>query len=392
MKGQRSILFLLVVVSGLLALVAVIASAAGSQLDSQVEGNLPGWRQANADGFGDPANQQIPSLAVFGDHLYAGTWYTQGVAATSEIWRTADGTNWQKVGAGFGHGAAHLAAFDSYLYVGTWDGNVWRSPDGVGWTAVISDGFGDSANGIARFAVFSDTLYASTWNSAGTEIWRTQDGTEWIQVLDSGMGDPSSVGAIASDVFEGLLYYGVGNWDRGAELWRTNGITWTAVISGGFGDAENAAVSALAAFDNQLYAGLWNESGVQVWRSPDGTQWNPVVTDGFGDPQTNMECALEVLDGELYLVGRNDTSGLEVWRTADGIHWNQVGFEGFGDSHNAWSYWDNATTVFDGSLYVATNNFATGGEVWQMLRHTVYVPLIVRDYITPRITGSQLEQ
>jgi len=384
---SRRALLLTLGLLGLALVMVVEADARRSHGRSVTAGDLPGWRQVNADGFEDPGNQQVPSLAVFGDHLYAGTWHDDGTAISFQIWRTADGVNWQQVGSELGNGAAHLAEFDGWLYAGTWDGAVWRSPDGLTWTAVITDGFGDASNGIARFAVFDGALYASTWNGpTGTEVWRTTDGTTWTQFGNDGLGDASNNGAIASEVFSSALYFGIGNWDIGAQLWRTDGVTWTCVFTGGLGDPGNAAVSSLAVFSGSLYAGVWNESGVQVWRSPDGAQWEQVAGGGFGNPETNDESALEVLGGQLYFVARNNSTGLEVWRTQDGTNWEQVGFAGFGDSNNIWSYWDNGTAVFHGSLYVATNNYATGGEVWRMVQYRAHLPLVVRNYIPAKIT------
>jgi hypothetical protein len=46
--------------------------------------------------------------------------------------------------------------------------------------------------------------------------------------------------------------------------------------------------------------------------------------------------------------------------------WKQVNEDGFGDANNRFSYWDNANTTFNDQLYIGTDNFATGGEVWQM--------------------------
>ncbi len=356
-----------------LALVMVISAGAnGSGGSAGVADGLPAWRQSSEDGFGDPDNRQVPSLAVFGQHLYAGVWhYDEQGDHSFQIWRTPDGESWEQVADELGNGAAHLIVFDGYLYAGTWDGAVWRSPDGLAWTVVVADGFGDPNNGICRFAVFGGELYATTWSETGTEVWRTPDGTTWTQFGSDGLGDPDNDGAIASEIFGGDLYFGIGNWATGAQLWRTDGITWTPLVMDGFGSVDNGAVSSLAAFDGFLYAGVWNDSGVQAWRSLEGAQWEQVVSGGFGNPDNKWESALEVYDGKLYMVARNEATGLEVWRTANGTDWEQVGFGGFGDSNNVWTYWDNGTTVFDGSLYVATNNYATGGEVWQMLQYPV---------------------
>lgn len=338
------------------------------------------WRQVNDDGFGDSQSAQIPSLAVFGEYLYGGAWHFDGISSTSQIWRTTNGVDWQQVDARSTNGTAHLVVFNGNLYGGSWGGQIWRSSDGLTWTDVITDSFGDSNNGIARFAVFSDTLYASTWNgTTGTEIWRSLNGTDWQQFGEDGLeNNPNNVGAIASEVYDGYLYYGVENSSTGAQLWRTDGITLTEIITNGFGTTANSAVSSLAMFNSYLYAGIRNSNGVEVWRSSTGTEWTPVISGGFGNPNAFNANALEVFNGRLYMVIQNDATGLEVWRTSDGTQWEQVGFAGFGDNNNQWSYWDNATTVFKSRLYVGTNNFVTGGEVWQMSDNGLFLPLVLR--------------
>jgi hypothetical protein len=350
---------------------------------------MPGWRQVNEDWFGYPC-VDVPALAEFNGHLYAGRLPANSPRPTEgpfDVWRTEKGTDWERASALHGFSASHLIEFDGYLYLGTsfwqfeyYGRNIFRSPDGLTWTPVVSDGFEPGNSGIARFVVFDDTLYASTWNSSnGTHIWRTTDGVDWIQFGEDGFGDASNDGAIVSEVYDGLLYYGTRNLDTGAELWRTDGVTWSPVVTGGFSDINNVEISSVAAFNGHLYAGLLNENGVQVWRSQDGTQWDQVESNGFGNPETNGENALKVFEGQLYLVVSNYTTGLEVWRTADGTQWTQIGFAGFGDIGNKRSSWGNATTTFKGSLYIGTDNLVTGCEVWQMLQSQLFLPLVARN-------------
>lgn len=341
--------------------VSAVAFAAPESSKLQIGGPPAlAWLQVNEDGFGDSQNQQIPSLVVFGGYLYAGVWHWDFDTDTpsAQIWRTPDGSRWELVNETDANGAAALAVFKGYIYSGSWDGKVWRSKDGVNWGFVTTDGFGgyNGENGIARFAVFKNALYASTW--ATGEIWRTTNGIQWEPFVEPAVGGP-----IASEVFDGYLYWGVGNWETGAKIWRTDGVTTEAVMTDGFGIPDNFAVSSLAKFGDYLYAGMWNPQGVQVWRSSSGSDWEQMH--GIGNPAIGPTSALEVYKGQLYLVVENVSAGLEVWRTLNGIDWEQVGSAGFGDGNNQWSYWDNATTVFKGNLFIATNNFATGGEVWR---------------------------
>ncbi|MBN1139865.1 MAG: hypothetical protein JXM73_25055, partial [Anaerolineae bacterium] len=205
---------------------------------------MPGWVQTNINGFGERANR-IAALAPFGGHLYAGT-FNSGNGA--QLWRAADGLNWTAVITnGFGNsanmGMDHLVEFSGQLYAGTWaddvnGGEVWRSDDGLAWTQVVNQGFGDPTNGeVFHMTVFSGTLYAGTWSytsTHGAEIWRsdTGDNGDWENVAANGLGDPSNVAVLTMEEFDGNLYAGIYSWNAGqpagCEVWRTaDGSTWT---------------------------------------------------------------------------------------------------------------------------------------------------------------------
>lgn len=337
-------------------------------------------QQVNQNGFGDYLNKQIPSLAAFDDYLYAGTWHWFSETASAQIWRSADGMNWEQVDDQSRNGTAAMISYKDSLYAASWDGYVWSSPDGLSWTDIITDGFDGSNQGIAHFAVFSDALYASTWTD-GSQIWRTDNGTDWEPWVIDGLGDPNNFGAPSSEIFNGYLYWGVGNAVTGAQLWRTDGITTTAVITDGFGSLANEAVSSLALYHDMLYAGISSfQNGVQIFRSTDGTDWLNVPGD-FTHPQANAVNALEEYNGQLYLFVQNDATGLEVWRSANGLDWAQVGFNGFGDAANTITYWDNATLVFKDKLYTGVQNWPEGVEVWQLSEvQNTYLPLVFKNY------------
>jgi hypothetical protein len=357
---------------GCLIVAFIVVGVAPTRAIAQTEGAKgipPSWLQVNADGFGE-YNWQIPSLVGFGKYLYAGTWWMDwgsGVGK-AQIWRTADDENWQKVFEADENGAAALVVFKEYLYCGSWGEKIWRSKDGVNWKEVVPDGFGDINNGIARMVVYNNTLYASTWNWAtGTEIWSTTNGKTWNQVVNAGLsGDPNNGGAIASEVFQGHLYWGICCNATGAQLWRTDGKTTEALVIDGFGNPHNIAISSLAAFGGYLYAGAANDWGVvQVWRSVDGTNWTQVYVSD--DTILGAVNAMEVYHGQLYLVMENYNSGTVVYRTSNGNYWEQVGFDGFGDGNNVTTYWDNGTTIYREGLYIATTNWGAGGEVWKLV-------------------------
>jgi len=368
-KTITMLLVLIVGLGGVALLVGVVTHQARA---------MPTWEQANSDGFGDPRNQQIPSLAVFGDYLYAGTWNWDGITSTAQIWRSQTGVDWVMVDDRPAIGAAAMISFDGAIYAGSWDGHIWSSPDGLTWTDVITDGFDGSHQGISTFSVYADALYATTWY-AGTEVWRTLDGVHWDPFVTDGLDDINNDGIPATETWLGQLYFGVKNLVSGAQVWRTDGITVTSVITDGFGTVTNRSVSALQDFGNMLYASVWNDlEGVKVYRTDTGQVWEQVLARA-GEPFSWEVSALEVFHDHLYLVvGYSD--GLQVWRTGNGTVWEQVGFEGFGDVNNQWSYWDNATTVFMDKLYVAANNFETGGEIWRITgeNYKTFLPFALR--------------
>ena len=208
-------------------------------------------------GFGDPENYAIVSMAVLGSDLFA------GVANDNlgcQVWRY-DGTDWTSmvgVGAvlssGFGNPANKeansMAVFQSQLFVGTYNFNgceVWCY-DGTGWyqvvggtiAAPIGPGFGDPENKYAYdMAVYDSRLHVSTDNQpGGGEVW-TYDGTRdgWTQVVGQGppgtlgtgpgFGDPDNIFISTMAEFNSRLYLGTVNGADGCEVWSTkSSTTW----------------------------------------------------------------------------------------------------------------------------------------------------------------------
>ncbi|RLC66298.1 MAG: hypothetical protein DRI48_04975, partial [Chloroflexi bacterium] len=147
------------------------------------------WHQVNADGFGDADNRSV-ALEPFDGYLYAGTYNYYGDNPGAELWRCqqCDGPDWEQVSVdkGFGdtenRGIHALATFADALYAFTDNRTagveVWRTTDGTTWEKVGADGLGDSNNYSPYWdnsvAVFDDHLHVGTRNPAhGGEVWRT---------------------------------------------------------------------------------------------------------------------------------------------------------------------------------------------------------------------------
>jgi photosystem II stability/assembly factor-like uncharacterized protein len=344
----------------------------------------PGWVQVAEGGFDDPANFLAASLESFGGSLYAGT--INGAGA--QLWQSSDGATWQQVSSAWSPTHTAILALQqhgSHLYVGTGaggapdspPGELWRT-DGVDWTRVISDGFGDASNrGIVGLAVFSDTLYAAADNpTTGLEIWRSESGDPgtWSQANEDSFGEAGIARSQAMGVYSDTLYVGASRDGSPAELWRTSdGATWTPVFTDGLGNAENTNTFALAAFDGELYVGFRNPStGGELWRF-DGT-WAEVFDGGLGNPDNVGPYVVTELNGQLHVVFNNGATGAEAWHTAEDNVWERTNLDGWGDPSNSGV---GGATVFNHRLYVGTFNWNQGADVWRY-GFVTYLPLTLK--------------
>jgi tripartite motif-containing protein 71 len=374
---------------------------------------VEGWKQVNINGFGDVDNIGITALEIFNDYLYAGTdfWGETG----AQIWRMEVNGDWEQAvsdgpGGKFDYYVDDLIEFDGKLYAGignqNWDtsayegGSIWRSANGTDWDQVVSGGFTDPYNGeIANFAVFSDTLYATTTSytsTHGAEIWTstTGDSGDWNLNTANGFGNSYNTGIFSMITYKGCLYAGTSNSNlgiEGAEIWVTcDGIDWNQVIDNGFGDVYNQYIGDMGIYNGRLYAGTSNsvnqespDPGAEVWSCAatcaDENNWTINSTGkGFGDPNNKAIFDLLVLDNIFYATTYNSSSGLEVWKTSDGDNWQQVNPDGFGDSLNFCTWGSSASAIFNDELYFGTHNTSHAGEVWKYIPPKIFLPVIVR--------------
>jgi len=144
------------------------------------------WTQVNTDGFGTVNNNAVSALVSFNGYLYASTVYYPGAGV--QVWRcqVCDNSDWTKVvDNGFGNantrGMNALEVLNSHLYfvVGnsTTGMEVWRTADGTNWEQMGFAGFGDSNNYTPYWdnsvAVFNNRLFIGTCNWAnGGEVWQ----------------------------------------------------------------------------------------------------------------------------------------------------------------------------------------------------------------------------
>jgi hypothetical protein len=305
------------------------------------------WKQVIEYGFGNPQQTVLQDMIPFRGKLYVGTgdWYG-GNPISGQIWRSPDGTTWEPVTTdGFGtpniRGFNMFAIFDDMLYVSTngtpGELEIWRSASGAPgtWEQVITaeelgDAWAASTSGLIEF---KHALYAvndTDWGHPAS-VWRSEDGVTWSVVTEDGFGDPNNVSPGGVAILKDHLYVGMMNCNVAfpdhctGQIWRTkDGWHYEKVIDNGFGDLFNIKVDSLYTFQGQLYAATLNfdfnnyayTSGTQVFRSRDGFHWTQVNESGFGDPHNwvvHLAIGVTEYKGNLYYGTLNDFGG-QTWK------------------------------------------------------------------------------
>jgi hypothetical protein len=355
----------------------------------------PGWQQVNTNGFGDPLTEEVSALAAFKGHLYGGT---SNPTDGARIFRSQDGVTWTAVtqpGFGITHdirppSILDLTVFNERLYASTGRGDdpgqIWRALDGANWAPMVIHGFWNTDTvDITCLAEYDGMLYAGATNrSSGVQIWRsyTGDSNTWTQHSSVAPGTiPARLSGLA--VFDGGLYAAIDS-QGPAQIWSTYGGAWTPVVSDGFGNSLTTSTGGMAEFAGYLYVGAGNEAdGAQLWRTQDGASWEQTIPTGFGDPNNQAVEVVFVWQNRLYISVKNEHTGMELWRSGNGTHWEQVNQDGFGDRNNTGSNLSNSIAEHLTDLYLGTSNILEGGELWRLQEQIVsplysYLPLVMR--------------
>ncbi|MBP6700189.1 MAG: methyltransferase domain-containing protein [Halioglobus sp.] len=220
------------------------------------------WDYACEPHFGNPNNQTAFQLAVFNDHLYAGT---LNVNEGFEVWKTrGEGSppyKWTRVltqGAYRGklnQVAMTFREFNGHLYVGT-------AIQGGGIDA--DNKVGPAAAEILRIAP------DDSWDLIVGEPRYTPDGLK-IPLSDLGPGFNNMFAGYhwAMEVHEGWLYLGNAVWTL-----------FTKYLKDGEHLPESVR-GTLKYLDRETLVN--RQGGCQLWRTRDGHRWKPVTLNGFGN-------------------------------------------------------------------------------------------------------------
>lgn len=251
------------------------------------------WEQVVHGGFGDVNNYCFFAASVFQNEFY-----------------TASGNVPPQVGGG-GNGV-----------------EIWKSASGEdgSWQQVNSDGFGRGATfPEVTMEVYQDRLYVGlsrpyAGNVAHAELWRSEDGMTWTAVFTDGLGIADNTHLASMAVFKGKIYIAFRNTNSGGQLWRSeNGMDWEMVFDNGLGNPKNARPYGLLPYGDQLILIFSNfETGVEVWQSADGMVWFPINEPGWGEPPANFADYFDngavVFQNSLYIGTFMDQDGARIWQ------------------------------------------------------------------------------
>ena len=304
------------------------------------------FTKIESGGFGDAANTWAEGF-VFHDRLIVAV---SGSASGPQVQVSDDGLSFRQVVSG-GLGDKHNTGFatvreqpvlDGKLYVGTTNptagGEIWRTADGLQWERVADSGLERSSNtSLNPYLVFDGQLYAIGISAGGLdklkglEVYRSADGVSWEKVVTDGFGqgkERNVTGSLAA--FKGRLYLTTNTMDprilipghptervapRGFQLWVSDdGAKWTQVGKDGFG-ASTTLYGVMSVVGGTAYLSAFDyHKGSQLWRSADGQHWELI----YREPEPSMfAMGGGVLDfkGHLVWLDHDLANGLEIWRT-----------------------------------------------------------------------------
>jgi uncharacterized protein YjdB len=336
------------------------------------------WRSENAAPFG--RRRQVTTL-VHNNRLYVlGGFFSTFNSTTlySDVWSTADGSDWtQDVAAGpfGGRSRAFLLPYRNRIWlIGGVDrlrpkNESWSTTDLVNWTFEhTSAPFSPRHPG--RLVSFNGRLWM-----LGTAIdnrfhaWSSADGDDWTQSPGAAVIPPRNQFNVA--VHNNRLWVQggfAGNepFDTQDDVWSTDdGENWTRAT---------AATPFAPRYANELFAmngRLFAVGGIvpgagqrrDVWSSVDGANWQRDIEFGaFGEIYYHQ---IVVFNGRAWLLGgkgSNHGASGQIWSSADGVAWQLEG------SHpQATGRYQHRAVVHDNRIWIVaglTGNYVPMNDTW----------------------------
>jgi ubiquinone/menaquinone biosynthesis C-methylase UbiE len=247
------------------------------------------WRPASTPGFGDDSNQAIFEMAVFDNHLYAGTANPTG---GYQIWKTRADRNppykWKKIvtnGAYRGklnQAAMTMFVFGGALYVGSGirrgghDRELKTGPAAAELIRIHPDDSWDLIAGRQRFTPdglkvpfsglgpgFGNPFAGYIWSMAhfeGCLYLGTYDSSVFLSFVELEKLPPKKREQLRSIGVDRI----VDRWG-GFDLWSSSdGVRWTRITCNGFGNSYNYGLRTMLGTPDGLFLGVANPFAPEV--------------------------------------------------------------------------------------------------------------------------------
>jgi N-acetylneuraminic acid mutarotase len=318
-----------------------------------------------------PEGSESPTL-VFNDRMWVIG--ADGYALRSDVWSSADGSNWVQETAAAAWPERVLGAtavFNGRMWIlggarGGHTGNrlndVWSSADGINWRlerkhAPWSARWGHTAT------VFNGRLWVIGGRDGGgnldyrSDVWSTGNGRHWRRESEAPW-EPRAQHATVAFQDRLWVFGGQEQLNQFSDVWSTaDGTTWIQeTVSAPW---QRKYGKAAVVFDDRL----WMLGGVragqrtsEVWSSANGVDWTLELPAAPWTERTNHGAV--VFNDLLWVVGgmHVGVSRNEVWSTPDGHNWAPA-------TGPHWRPRGGASALeFDGRLWLLGSSNAS--DVW----------------------------
>ena len=193
-----------------------------------------------------------------------------------------------------------IAWVNDKFIIGTSNGKMTYSSDGINWTALYDTLFDSS---IKAFAYGNNTYVAVGY---GGKILYSLNGTTWSAVADSKFGS-SGICAIA---YGNSTFVAVGV--LGKMAYSSDGINWSAVADSKFGSSYINSIT----YGNGAFVAVGNDNKMAV--SSDGINWSAVADSTYNLSKIN---AIAYGNGAFVAVGSDNKIAVS---TDNGVTWTAV--------------------------------------------------------------------
>lgn len=360
------------------------------------------WTPIETTGFGSAQNYDIVEFETFNGNIYCMTGRSGTGTAQIRYSTTGNAGTWTQVTSftpalhpsvkGF-PSTGKTDSLGGIMWVATGSGigmRIYRTTDGINFTAISKRGFNDNAGLITpspNMVVFQGTgdtipyLYAGGGSHGGNtnaEVWRipynSTDSSDWVRLIDF---DTIPAAVTPADTVDLISYWTVWNnkiyfsTNAKGQLWESSdGINFTQNMSVGygFGVPSQIVIACLQVFNDTLYVTTTNKIlGGQMYRTGDGINWQTITMNAFGKADSAEELHnMDTAFGYIWVTAYTDTSisnGCPIWRSSDGVNFIQSNTDGFGDPLiNG----ENAVTIsFGNSMYFGGPNYVAGAQIWR---------------------------